>query len=195
MTYEEIAAFRTLIEQVERKGPHAAQLYAYETEYLAAPEGISVIVPVHNGADEMVELMISLANQSLERSRFEVIFALNGCSDASRAVVDRFAATSGVDTVIIESENPSVAQARNEALHLARFRQATFVDHDDHLSRAYLEECVSLSDYRSVIVSNIIKLENGALAEDYAQTVVARGFDPPISTAPTILRCVSASIR
>ena len=177
MTYEEIAAVRSLIEEVERHGTKAARLFAYEAEYDAAPQGISVITPVHNGADEMAELMISLANQTLSRSQFEVIFALNGCTDASRQVVDRFAATSGVNTVVIESETASVAQARNEALQLARFQHATFVDHDDYLSRAYLDECVTLSDYRSVVVSNIIKVENGIITEDYAQNVVAEGFE------------------
>lgn len=177
MTYAVIAALRSLIEEVERNGADAARLFAYEAEYDAAPHGISVIAPVYNGANEMAELMISLANQSLSRSQFEVIFALNGCTDESRQVVDRFAATSGINTVVIESETASVARARNEALQLARFRHTTFVDHDDHLSRAYLEECVTLSDYRSVVVSNIIKVKNGVITEDYAQKVVAEGFD------------------
>lgn len=177
MTYAEITALRSLIEEVERHGPEAARLFAYEAEYNAMPKGVSVIVPVHNGTDEMAELMISLANQILSRSQFEVIFALNGCTDASRQVVDRFAATSGVNVVVIESETASVAQARNEALQLARFQHATFVDHDDHLSRAYLDECMTLSDYRSVVVSNIIKVENGIITEDYAQKVVAEGFE------------------
>lgn len=177
MTYAQIAALRSLIVAVERHGPEAERLFAYEAEYNAAPQGISVIIPVHNGADEMAELIMSLANQSLSRSQFEVIFALNGCSDASRQMVDHFAKTSGVDTVVIESDTASVALARNEALQIARFRHATFVDHDDHLSRAYLDECVALSDYRSVVVSNIIKVENGAITEDYAQKVVGKGFE------------------
>ena len=176
MSYPEIAALRALIEQVERNGPQAAALYAYEAEYHATPDGISVVVPVHNGAAEMAELMISLANQSLERSRFEVIFALNGCTDDSRTIVDRFAATCGVDTIVLESDFAGVARARNEALKLVRFRHGIFVDHDDHLSRTYLEECLELSDYRSVIVSNIIKIEDDVLSEDYAQRGIAEGF-------------------
>ncbi len=176
MTYAEIAAIRALIELVERNGSNAPGIFAYEAEYDAAPEGISVIVPVHNGAAEMAELMICLANQTLDRNKFEVIFALNGCTDTSRLTIDHFAATSGVNAVVIESDVANVAHARNEALQMVRFRHATFVDHDDHLSRGYLEECVALSDYRSVVVSNIIKIEDDVLAEDYAQKVVAEGF-------------------
>lgn len=177
MTYEEIAGLRSLILRVERNGQDAARLFAHEAEYLEAPVGISVIVPIHNGAAEMNDLLLSFRNQSLENEKFEVIFALNGCSDDSRALVDRFSATSGIRTVVIESPVANVARARNEALQHARFRQTTFVDHDDHLSRSYLEECVALGDYRSVVVSNIIKIEDGALVEDYAQMVVTKGFD------------------
>lgn len=177
MTYAEIVALRSLIEFVERNGPDAAHLFAYEDEYNAAPEGISVIVPIYNGSEEMTELMLSLISQSLSRNKFEVIFSLNGCTDKSRQLVDHFAATSGVNTVVIDNETAGVAQARNRALQLARFRHTTFVDHDDHLSRAYLDECVALSNYRSVVVSNIFRLENGVLSEDYAQTVISDQFE------------------
>lgn len=177
MTYDEIAGLRSLILRTERNGPDAARLFAHEDEYLAAPEGISVIVPIHNGATEMAELLLSLRNQSLDREKYEVIFALNGCSDDSRMLVDDFAANSRINTVVIESPVANVARARNEALQHVRFRQTTFVDHDDHLSRNYLEECVALGDYRSVVISNIIKIEDGALGEDYAQMVVTKGFE------------------
>ena len=69
-----------------------------------------------------------------------------------------------------------IRDSRNAALQRARFRHATFVDHDDHLSRAYLSECLALADYRSVVVSNIMKIEDGILIEDYAQGVIAAGF-------------------
>lgn len=177
MTYDEVLALRSVILWAERNGPDAARLFAHEDEYLSAPEGISVIVPVHDGAAEMDDLLLSLRIQSLDRAKYEVVFALNGCRDGTRALVDDFARSSGVGTVVIESPVANVARARNEALKRARFRLSTFVDHDDHLSRAYLEECVALGDYRSVVVSNIIKVENGELVEDYAQTVVTQGFD------------------
>ncbi|SEN47427.1 Glycosyl transferase family 2, partial [Loktanella fryxellensis] len=174
---EVIAGLRAALLRAERNGPDAARLFAHEAEYLAAPDGISIVVPVHNGAAEMGPLLLSLRNQSLARNRFEVVFALNGCTDGSRAMVDDFAAISGVATVVLDDPVPSVARARNAALQRVRFRQTTFVDHDDHLSRDYLAECVVLGDCRSVVVANIVKLEGGNLVEDYAQTVVAHGFE------------------
>ena len=185
MTADEIINLRAAIQLVERNGPNAKSLYAYEEEYLAAPDGISVIVPVYNGATEMTDLLLSLRHQTLARDKFEVIFSLNGCSDASRALVDAFAESSGVGVRVLESAFANVARARNEALERARFKLTTFVDHDDHLSRNYLEECVALGDYRSVVVSNILKVVDGMPAEDYAQTVIAKGFESSSVHAPS----------
>ncbi len=184
MTYDEIIALRELISNVERARADTNALFDFEDEYLSAPEGISVIVPVCNGAAEMDELLISLLNQSLDRKKFEVIFALNGCQDDSRALVHHFAEVSGVDTRILESDIANVAVARNKALRHARFQLTTFIDHDDHISRGYLQECVKLGDYRSVVISNIIKVEGGKLVEDYAQKVVSQGFETSCVHSP-----------
>lgn len=184
MTYEDIHALRAAIVATERSSAEHASLFRYEEEYLSAPDGISVIVPVHNGVDEMDELFLSLRNQSLDPSKFEVIFCLNGCTDDSRARVDTFVAQTTIDAIVLESPIANVAHARNDGLQQARFRHATFVDHDDHISRGFLTECVALADYRSVVVSNIIKFENGELVSDYAQGVVLAGFNTSHIHAP-----------
>lgn len=176
MTYDAIDAVRKLIISTERRSQQASVLFSYEKEFYDSPNGISIIIPVHNGATEMEDLFLSLRNQSLSRSDFEIIFALNGCHDNSRSLIDTFATTSGIQTVIIESDIPCVAKARNKALQHARFRYTTFVDHDDYLSRGYLEECVRLGDYRSVIVSNIMLVRDNHPEEDYAQKVISDAF-------------------
>lgn len=172
----ELKAMRAVIDRVERSGPDAARLFAHEDAYFRAPQGISVVVPVHDGARDIDMLLLSLQCQHLNRERFEVIFALNGCTDASGAMVRDFARRSGVATTILEEEVAGVARARNAALQEVRFRHATFVDHDDHLSRQYLQECLRLADYRSVVVSNIVRLQDGRLIQDHAQTVIDEGF-------------------
>lgn len=146
------------------------------TSFLGGGDGISVIVPIHNGAGELQDLLMSLKNQSMDYSKFEIIFSLNGCTDRTFDVIDEFVKRSGVQSSVIESGFANVARARNKALQRARFRFATFVDHDDYISRGYLEECVLLGDYRSVVVSNIMKIEKGIPVEDYAQHVISAGF-------------------
>ncbi|SFN16534.1 Glycosyltransferase involved in cell wall bisynthesis [Thioclava dalianensis] len=177
MNYDEIFALRDLITNDEFHDSSKSYLFSYEAEFSSSPEGVTVIVPVHNGGDEMSDLFLSLRNQSLDLSAFEVIFSLNGCSDNSLSLVERFADDSGVQTLILNDSVGCVARARNRALQHARFRYTTFVDHDDYLSREYLEECLRLGSYRSVVVSNILKVEDDHPIEDYAQTVVSKGFE------------------
>jgi glycosyltransferase involved in cell wall biosynthesis len=171
-----IRALRELVEQEERRAAASAGLYAHEEEFHRSPKGISVLVAVHNGAAEMRPLLQSLCSQSLDRDKFEVIFSLNGCEDNSAVLINATLGGRGVAYTVIESEKAGISRARNRALLHARFRYTTFVDHDDFLSHGYLQTLLHLGDYRSVVVSNILRVNNGRLESDYAQQVIGAGF-------------------
>lgn len=177
MDHRTINAMRSLIEAAERRSTAMANLYRYEEEFIQCPWGISVIVPIHNGASELGGLLHSLMTQTMSRHQFEVVFSLNGCTDNSIDIIRAFIAASNLSCIVIESDQPNISKARNMALESVTFRFATFVDHDDTLSRAYLQELVSLSDYRSIVVSNIMRVEHGELGPDYAQEVISVGFE------------------
>lgn len=176
MTETEILALRAVLENAERRRAGTAALYAHEHEFHQQPQGISVLIPVHNGAAELPGLLHSLTNQSLNRRQFEAIFCLNDCQDQSRILIETVCAGTDLSFRVIETDQPGISRARNQALAQARFRYATFVDHDDFLSRGYLETLVALSDYRSVVVTNIMRVEAGRLEPDYAQQVIGEGF-------------------
>jgi glycosyltransferase involved in cell wall biosynthesis len=171
-----IRELRALLEREERRAAASAGLYAHEEEFQRSPNGISVVVAVHNGAAAMRPLLQSLCSQSLERDKFEVIFSLNGCEDNSAALIETILAGRGMTYTVLESEQAGISRARNRALLLARFRYTTFVDHDDFLSHGYLQTLLHLGDYRSVVVSNILRVNNGCLEPDYAQRVIGAGF-------------------
>ncbi|WP_421505540.1 glycosyltransferase family A protein [Brucella pseudogrignonensis] len=193
LQYREINALRAVIIAVERASAERKHLYKFEKEFSSQPHGISVIVPVHNGAQELEELFISLRNQSIDKSLYEAIFSLNGCTDESLNLIEEFSAKSGVNTKIINSTFANVAKARNSAIQLASFRYCTFIDHDDFISRNYLEEFLVLGDYRSVVVSNIVKMIDNLPQEDYAQRVVQAGFeDALVHSADDISICYRA---
>lgn len=177
MDHRTINAIRLLIEGAERKSVAMADLYRHEEEFMQYPWGISVIVPINNGVSEMGGLLHSLTTQNIYRHNYEVIFSLNGCTDNTSDTIRAFCLSGNILCTVIESNLPSISIARNRALELAKFRFATFVDHDDTLSRAYLQELISLCDYRSIVVSNIMRVENGALGPDYAQEVISVGFE------------------
>lgn len=167
---------RALIELVEQTGGEASSLYSAQRQYLAQRQGVSVIIPVHNGAGTMDDLLSSLLDQTLGPDFYEVIFALNGCTDRSRSEIDAFTNSCPFRCVVLDDPQAGVARARNAALWRAEMRHATFVDHDDFLSRNYLEEALLFADFRSVVVSNILKVIGGRPVEDYAQTVISEGF-------------------
>lgn len=171
-----IAAKRALLLRQERRSSSAATLYAHEAEFERQPHGISVLVAVRDGAAELPALLVSLLSQSLARRQFEVLFALNGCQDDSAAVIQAALGGSDLNFRLFEETTPGISRARNRLLPEARFRYSTFVDHDDFLSRAYLEEVLSLGDCRSVVVSNIQRVEQGRLGPEYAQRVISDGF-------------------
>lgn len=177
MNWREIHAVRSIIEAEEGASSSTAHLYKYEGEFLQHCPGVSVIVPVRNGASEMEALLHSLMSQTINRLEFEVIFSLNGCTDDSGDIIREFSSKSNVPCILIENDKANISQARNLAIKLARFRFATFVDHDDCLSYAYLEELTRLGNYRSIVVSNIMSIENGRLKADYAQEVIKHGFE------------------
>lgn len=176
MDFKTISALRSAIEANEKQLGSKDYLYKHKDEFYLAPHGISVIVPVKNGGSEMDGLLYSLMTQTLGRHEFEVIFSLNGCSDNSLELIQTFCRKNELSYTVLESEQPSISKARNKALECARFRFTTFVDHDDCLSRAYLEECIRLANYRSIVVSNILRVEHGRLGPDYAQEVISDGF-------------------
>ncbi len=191
--HKEIIALQAVIVAVERASTEYKHLYRFEKEFSSQPHGISVIVPVHNGAQELEDLLISLRNQSIDKSLYEAIFALNGCNDESLNLIEEFSAKSGVSTKIINSTFANVAKARNSAIQLASFRFCTFIDHDDFISRNYLEEFLVLGDYRSVVVSNIVKMIDHLPHEDYAQRVIQAGFkDSLVHSADDISICYRA---
>lgn len=176
MNLDTLDALRNLLKRQERQSDQAAGLYAYEQEFNQQAAGISVVVPVRNGATELRGLLHSLINQSLSRQKFEVIFSLNDCQDDSAAAIKAALAATDLQFVLFESETPGISRARNQALKRARYRYTTFADHDDMLSGAYLEELLRLSDDRSIVVSNIQQVNNGKVEPDYAQQLMRDCF-------------------
>lgn len=171
-----IRELRTLLEHEERSTATSAKLYAHEEEFRRSREGISVLVAVRNGAAAMGPLLQSLCSQSLGRDQFELIFSLNGCEDDTAARIKASLAGRGIAYTLLETQEAGISRARNRALAQARLRYACFVDHDDFLSPGYLQTLLRLGDYRSVVVSNILRVENGRLGPDYAQQVIGAGF-------------------
>ena len=184
MIYDEIACIRDLMCRSERGRRDAAKIFQYEEEYFSAKSGISLIVSVHDGSRDIANLLTSLRCQNLDREKYQIIFALSGRDRGSMQLINEFRKSSAVDTIVLSAGFSDKASARNEALQHVAFRSSTFVEYHDHISRCYLDECVKLSNYRSVIVSNVISVSDGMPAEDSLQDILKKSFEFSHVNAP-----------
>jgi glycosyltransferase involved in cell wall biosynthesis len=86
---------------------------------------VSVVIPVHNGAATLGEVLDGLGAQTYPGDRFEVIVVDNRSTDASAEV----AASRGA-TVLREDDVQSAAAARNRGIAAARGDVVAFLDAD-----------------------------------------------------------------
>lgn len=101
---------------------------------------ISVLLPTYGRPDDLPRALASLARQTLDPARFEVVVVPNGppaeAHEALRRARDRHPALRLREVV---SHRPGVAHARAVGVQAARGRWMTMLDDDDWLSPAYLE--------------------------------------------------------
>lgn len=93
-----------------------------------AEAGVSVIIPVYNGADYLTQAIESVLLQTHEN--FELIVVNDGSSDATGAIAESYAR---VDkrVQVIHQENGGEAAAFNAGNAKARFALLARLDHDD----------------------------------------------------------------
>ena len=89
------------------------------------PEGITCIVPVHDGATYLAAAIDSILAQ--EHRPLEVIVVDDGSTDGSRAIAEGY----GDPVRVISQENRGCAAARNTGVRHARYDLVAFLDADD----------------------------------------------------------------
>ncbi|MCC8179330.1 MAG: glycosyltransferase, partial [Planctomycetes bacterium] len=87
---------------------------------------MSVIVPVHNEEKQLAATLDNLTNQCY-RGKVEIIAALNGCTDGSRAIADQFPVT------VAEDSRSGMSYGKNLGARAATGSILVFVDADTRL--------------------------------------------------------------
>lgn len=103
---------------------------------------ISVIIPTYKPQAYIYECLGSLAAQTIDKSLFEVIVILNGCCEPYYLQLQEFIASEmpGVNVNLLQTDTPGVSNARNVGLDVVCGQYVTFIDDDDYVSPAYLEQ-------------------------------------------------------
>jgi glycosyltransferase involved in cell wall biosynthesis len=101
---------------------------------------VSVVVPTHGGDAWIQGCLDSLAAQTLDHDRFEIVVVQNGPRTHTRRIVGRFtAAHPRLHVEYVEADRVGVSHARNLGLDAARGAYVTFVDDDDRVAPRFLE--------------------------------------------------------
>lgn len=127
-----------------RKNDNMLELHRVRT--IATPL-VSIIVPIYNVEQYLVECLDSLVNQTLQD--IEIICVNDGSPDNSADIVRKYMqADSRIK--LIEQENRGLSGARNAGLKVAKGEYVYFMDSDDWLEHDAMDVC-----YQKAIRGNV----------------------------------------
>lgn len=119
---------------------------------------ISVIMPIYNVAKWLPQCLDSLAAQTFRD--FELLMVEDGSTDNSADIAEAFAQKHAF-AKLMRQKNSGAAQARNNAIRVARGKYLAFVDSDDVAHPRYLEKLHAAavrSDADAVICNYALRL-------------------------------------
>lgn len=131
---------------------------------------VSVIIPTFRPGKYLWDCLRSLKNQTLQEEFFEVIIVLNGCSNPYNEAIRNFLDDERQwNALLIQTDEVGVSNARNIGIENARGSYITFIDDDDYVSEAYLEELLGGAGEGVMPVSNVVAFidETGAQCYNY----------------------------
>ncbi len=111
----------------------------------------SLIIPAFNSCERLYNNLISINNQTCDKSEFEVIVTDDGSSDNTQNMIMNFNPNFNLKLITIQN-NKGRAYARNRAIENAKGRIIIFHDSDMIASKDYVMEHInSHTDKNSVI--------------------------------------------
>lgn len=107
---------------------------------------ISVIIPVYNAENYLVECIETLVNQTLQE--IEIIFINDGSTDNSLEIIKKYSQKDNRIT-IINQENIGAGIARNNGIKIARGKYLSFLDADDFFELDMLKKTYNKAEKTS----------------------------------------------
>ncbi len=112
---------------------------------------ISVIVPTYNRADDLLRVLDSLLNQTMDITDYEVIVVNDGSTDNTSEVLDAYSQRK-TNVRAIHQPNQGPAAARNAGLHAATAPLVAFTDDDCIVDEKWLDSIVNVFAARESVV-------------------------------------------
>ena len=122
---------------------------------------LSLVIPTHNRAELLGEMLTSLARQTLPPERFEVIVAVDGSDDGTQEMLQGFEAPYSLQAIYQSQSGVSVA--RNRGAQAASGDILLFLDDDVLPEPRLLEEHVhtQTANQRGVVLGRLIPAGSG----------------------------------
>jgi glycosyltransferase involved in cell wall biosynthesis len=99
----------------------------------------SVVSAIYNVEQYLPEFLESLAQQTFDHSRVELILVNDGSLDNSLSLLEQFQSSTDYAVRVINQENAGQGAARNTGIEVAQGTWVTFPDPDDILEADYLQ--------------------------------------------------------
>ena len=119
---------------------------------------LTVIIPAYRPQNYLLDCLLSLEKQTIERNYFEILVVLNGEKEPYFTDIQSHINNSELDNArIIYTGEKGVSNARNIGLNHAKGNYIVFLDDDDFLSDNYLADLYRKIDGRedAIAVSNV----------------------------------------
>lgn len=112
----------------------------------------SILVCAYNAEKFLKECLDSLINQTIDKSKYEIILVNDGSKDNTQKIAQKYK-----DINIINQKNLGLPEARNTALKNAQGDWIIFVDADDYISLDYLQtiDNINHTDINFIIMNEI----------------------------------------
>ena len=119
---------------------------------------ISVIVPVYNVENYLIQCLDSIINQTLKDIE---IICVDDCSpDNSIEILEEYKNKDNRISIIRHSNNQGLGPARNTGLKHANGEYISFVDSDDYIDKNFLFYLYSTAKKYDSDVTNTINIKN-----------------------------------
>lgn len=115
---------------------------------------VSIIIPVYNTGEYLVECLDSIRNQTY--SNLEIICIDDGSTDNSKKILEQYSKKDKRIKVFYK-QHQGVSSARNFAIEQAKGDYITFIDSDDMLSKKSIETSIKLTNKKNadIIINNL----------------------------------------
>ena len=124
---------------------------------------ISIIVPVYNAENYLVECLDSIINQTY--SNLEIVLIDDGSKDDSGDMCDEYARKDS-RIVVMHQENQGLAQARNNGVAISHGEFIMFIDSDDWVDLDFCELMINAQmqyNVQSVMCAYVREYPNNSL--------------------------------